>query len=220
MKFSEHWLRQHVTTDATREALTERLTAIGLEVEAVTALGETLAGIVIARIVSAEPHPKADRLRVCAVDAGLAEPLQIVCGAPNARPGLRAPLALVGANVGEITIKAAELRGIASNGMLCSSKELGLDEDATGLMELPEDAPIGAPLAEYLGLPDASIELKLTPNRADCFSVRGIAFDVAAAFGSSVTPFHPEPIPATPPLPPRHGAAAGGGADARAYRQG
>jgi len=197
MKFSEHWLRQHVAIDASREELAARLTAIGLEVEGITALGETLDGIVVARILSADPHPKADRLRVCEVDAGLAAPLQIVCGAPNARAGLLAPLALVGANVGEITIKAAELRGVASNGMLCSSKELGLDEDGAGLMELAADAPVGAPLAQYLRLPDASIELKLTPNRADCFSVRGIAFDVAAAFGSEVTPFHAEPVPAT-----------------------
>jgi len=199
MKFSEHWLRQYVSINATRDELAERLTAIGLEVEGIIALGEALDKIVVARIISTEQHPKADRLRVCEVDAGLSEPLQIVCGAPNARPGLRAPLALVGANVGEITIKAAELRGIASNGMLCSSKELGLDEDASGLMELPADAPIGTPLADYLGLPDASIELKLTPNRADCFSVRGIAFDVAAAFGSQVTPLTSEPVPAASP---------------------
>jgi len=196
MKFSEHWLRQHVSIAASREELAARLTAIGLEVEEVTALGETLDGIVVARILSAEPHPKADRLRVCEVDAGLAAPLQIVCGAPNARVGLLAPLALVGANIGEITIKAAELRGISSNGMLCSAKELGLDDDASGLMELPADAPVGTPLAEYLGLPDASIELKLTPNRADCFSVRGIAFDVAAAFGSRVNALSADPVPA------------------------
>ncbi|HLT43950.1 MAG TPA: phenylalanine--tRNA ligase subunit beta, partial [Luteimonas sp.] len=179
MKFSENWLREHVRVEADREALAATLTAIGLEVEELTALGEGLDGVVVARILACEKHPQADRLQVCKVDAGRGEPLQIVCGAPNARPGLVAPLAMVGAKLGELTIKAAKLRGVESNGMLCSAKELGVDADASGLMELPDDAPVGTPLAEYLGLPDASIELKLTPNRADCFSVRGIAFDVA-----------------------------------------
>lgn len=196
MKFSENWLRQHVRTDATRDELAATLTAIGLEVEELTSLGEGLDGVVVARIVAAEKHPDADRLQVCQVDAGQGEPLQIVCGAPNARVGLCAPLATVGTKVGEITIKAAKLRGVASNGMLCSAKELGLDTDASGLMELPGDAPVGTALADYLGLPDASIELKLTPNRADCFGVRGIAFDVAAACGSEVTAFDATPMPA------------------------
>ena len=197
MKFSENWLRQHVTTDATRAELAATLTAIGLEVEELTVLGANLEGVVVARIVSAEKHPEADRLQVCQVDAGDGGPmLQIVCGAPNARPGLVAPLATIGTQVGEFTIKAAKLRGVESNGMLCSAKELGLDADASGLLELPGDAPIGTPLADYLGLPDASIELKLTPNRADCFSVRGIAFDVAAACGSEVVPFDTTPMPA------------------------
>ena len=196
MKFSENWLRQHVPTSATRERLVEVLTAIGLEVEDVSVLGESLAGVVVARIVSADRHPEADRLQVCQVDAGGGELLQIVCGAPNARAGLVAPLAMVGAKVGELTIKAARLRGVASNGMLCSAKELGIDADASGLLELPGDAPVGAPLADYLGLPDASIEIKLTPNRADCFSLRGIAFDVAAAVGSEVAAFDASPVPA------------------------
>ncbi|KAB7764054.1 phenylalanine--tRNA ligase subunit beta [Xanthomonas maliensis] len=189
MKFSENWLRSHVPTQATRDELAATLTAIGLEVEEVTSLGDALGQVVVARIVEAVRHPEADRLQVCSVDAGQGELLQIVCGAPNARPGLVAPLALVGAQIGTLTIKAAKLRGVASNGMLCSAKELGLDSDASGLFELPDDAPVGQPLADYLGLPDASIEIKLTPNRADCFSVRGIAFDVAAAFASAVVPF-------------------------------
>ena len=196
MKFPEHWLRQHVPTDATRERLAEVLTAIGLEVEGVDVLGEALDGVVVARIVSADRHPEADRLQVCQVDAGGAAPLQIVCGAPNARPGLVAPLATIGTQVGTLTIQAAKLRGVESNGMLCSAKELGLDADASGLLELPADAPVGTPLATYLGLPDASIEIKLTPNRADCFSVRGIAFDVAAAVGSEVAAFDATPVPA------------------------
>ncbi|HYM86779.1 MAG TPA: phenylalanine--tRNA ligase subunit beta [Pseudoxanthomonas sp.] len=196
MKFSENWLRSHVPTHASRDELTATLTAIGLEVEEVTPLGESLAGVVVARIIECSKHPEADRLQVCKVDAGQGELLQIVCGAPNARPGLVAPLATVGTVVGEITIKAAKLRGVDSNGMLCSAKELGIDADASGLLELPDDAPIGAPIADYLSLPDASIEIKLTPNRADCFSVRGIAFDVAAACGSEVVAFDATPMPA------------------------
>ena len=196
MKFSESWLRQHVRIDAGRDELAATLTAIGLEVEDMTVLGASLDGVVVARIVECAKHPEADRLQVCQVDAGQGALLQIVCGAPNARPGLCAPLAMVGARVGAITIQAAKLRGVESNGMLCSAKELGLDADASGLLELPTDAPVGTPLAEYLSLPDASIELKLTPNRADCFSVRGIAFDVAAACGSTVVPLDSTPMPA------------------------
>ncbi|MDB6163858.1 MAG: phenylalanine--tRNA ligase subunit beta [Xanthomonadaceae bacterium] len=196
MKFSENWLRQHVKTTATRDELAATLTAIGLEVEDMTVIGEALDGVVVARIVECAKHPEADRLQVCQVDAGRGELLQIVCGAPNARAGLCAPLALVGAQVGEITIRAAKLRGVESNGMLCSAKELGLDIDASGLLELSADAPVGTPLADYLGLPDASIELKLTPNRADCFSVRGIAYDVAAACAGEVIPFDATPMPA------------------------
>ncbi|WP_372014659.1 phenylalanine--tRNA ligase subunit beta [Pseudoxanthomonas sp. 10H] len=196
MKFSENWLRSHVPTSASRDGLAATLTAIGLEVEDVTALGDGLAGVVVARIVEAAKHPEADRLQVCQVDAGNGSLLQIVCGAPNARPGLVAPLAMVGSSVGGIAIKAAKLRGVESNGMLCSARELGLDADASGLLELPADAPVGAQLAEYLGLPDASIEIKLTPNRADCFSVRGIAYDVAAALAGQVVPLDVAPVPA------------------------
>lgn len=196
MKFSENWLRSHVPTGASRDELSAVLTAIGLEVEEVTALGEGLDHVVVARIVEAVRHPEADRLQVCRVDAGQGELLQIVCGAPNARPGLVAPLAMVGAQIGELKIKPAKLRGVESNGMLCSAKELGLDNDASGLLELPDDAPVGHALVDYLGLPDASIEIKLTPNRADCFSLRGIAYDVAAATRSEVLDFAAEAIPA------------------------
>ncbi len=196
MKFSESWLRSHVPTHVSRDELSAVLTAIGLEVEEVTALGTGLDNVVVARIVEAERHPEADRLQICKVDAGQGELLQIVCGAPNARVGLVAPLAMVGAQIGELLIKPAKLRGVESNGMLCSAKELGLDSDASGLLELPDDASIGMSLVEYLGLPDASIEIKLTPNRADCFSVRGIAFDVAAATHSEVLPFAADAVPA------------------------
>lgn len=197
MKFSENWLRSHVRIDVSREELSRTLTDIGLEVEALTPLGEGLAHVVVARIVAAAPHPQADRLQVCMVDAGLEAPLQIVCGAPNARVGLVAPLAMVGAQVDTLAIKPATLRGVASNGMLCSAAELGLEDEADGLLELPDDAPVGRALTDYLALPDATFELKLTPNRADCFSLRGIAFDVAAACGSQVAPLDIAPVPAT-----------------------
>ena len=187
MKFPESWLREHVAVDADRDQLAATLTAIGLEVEALEEIGGRLRGVVVGEIVDCAKHPEADRLQVCRVDVGAGEPLQIVCGAPNARIGLKAPLATVGATLpGGLAITAARLRGVESAGMLCSAKELGIDADASGLLELGADAPVGCPIHELLGLPDARFELKLTPNRADCFSLRGIAFDVAAALGSRV----------------------------------
>ncbi|MFC5524967.1 phenylalanine--tRNA ligase subunit beta [Rhodanobacter ginsengisoli] len=187
MKFSENWLRELVDIKADRAALAHALTMAGLEVEELTVLGEGLDGVVVAEIVAAEKHPEADRLQVCRVDAGQGELLQIVCGAPNARVGIKVPLARVGASLpGGIAIKAARLRGVESFGMLCSAKELGVDADASGLLELPADAPVGQPLADCLGLPDASFELKLTPNRPDCLGLFGLAHDVAALFGSAV----------------------------------
>ncbi len=197
MKFSENWLRQLVDIDADREALVQRLTMAGLEVEDVQVLGAALDGVVVGEIVAAEPHPDADRLRVCRVEAGLDEPLTIVCGAPNARVGLKAPLATVGARLpGGIAIKQAKLRGVASSGMLCSGKELGVDADASGLMELPADARAGAPLVDVLGLPDAAIEVGLTPNRPDCLGMWGLARDVAAQFGGQLRIEVPEDVPA------------------------
>jgi phenylalanyl-tRNA synthetase beta chain len=187
MKFSENWLRELVTIDADRAALVHALTMSGLEVEEVTPLGERLDGVVVAEIVETAKHPEADRLQVCKVNAGQGEFLQIVCGAPNARVGIRVPLAKVGATLpGGIQIKAAKLRGVESFGMLCSAKELEIDADASGLLELPADAPVGTPLAGYLGLPDATIELKITPNRPDVLGLNGLAHDVAALFGSHV----------------------------------
>ena len=198
MKFNESWLREHVAVEADRDALCAALTAIGLEVEGVEPIGGELPGVIVAEIVEAVRHPEADRLQVCKVAIGGGEHVQIVCGAPNARAGLKAPLATVGASLpGGLTIKAAKLRGVESFGMLCSAKELGIDPDASGLLELPADAPVGTALSAYLGLPDARIELKLTPNRADCFSIRGIAFDVAAALGAQVRPFDAAPVAAT-----------------------
>jgi phenylalanyl-tRNA synthetase beta chain len=189
MKFPESWLRAHVDVPVTTAALEHRLTMIGLEVEGVDYLGQGLDGVLVAEILRCERHPEADRLQICEVAIGNAQTLQIVCGAPNARVGLKAPLATVGTSLpGGMQIKPAKLRGVESQGMLCSAKELGLDADASGLLELPSDAQVGQSIAAHLGLPEAIIELGLTPNRGDCFSVRGIAFDVAAAFGTQVKP--------------------------------
>ena len=191
MKFSENWLRELVDINVDRDALVHRLTMSGLEVEGVEPVGGSLDGVVVAEIVACEPHPNADKLRVCKVAFGR-DAAQIVCGAPNARVGLKAPLATVGAKLPNgIEIRQASLRGVDSQGMLCSAKELGIDADASGLMELPSDAPVGESLEKYLGLPDASIELKLTPNRPDCLSVHGLARDVGALFAA---PFHPPEI--------------------------
>ena len=216
MKFSENWLRELVDVQADRTQLAHALTMAGLEVEELTPLGEGLDGVVVAEIVGAEKHPEADRLQVCKVDAGQGEPLQIVCGAPNARVGIKVPLATVGATLpGGIAIKAAKLRGVESFGMLCSAKELGIDADASGLLELPADAPVGKPLADYLGLPDASIELKLTPNRPDCLGLYGLAHDVAALFGSRVKTGEQAPAPVTSQA--RRGIRLEAGKDAPRY---
>lgn len=198
MKISENWLRERVAPNVGREQLIERFDMIGHEVESADAIGAGLDGILVAQIVACAKHPEADRLQVCEVDAG-GERLQIVCGAPNARPGLKAPLATVGARVGELTIKPAKLRGVESFGMLCSAKELGLDADASGLLELPADAPVGRALADYLGLPDTVFDLGLTPNRADCLSVEGVARDVAAAFALPLAPLDVAPVAAQSP---------------------
>ncbi|MBL8300268.1 MAG: phenylalanine--tRNA ligase subunit beta [Rhodanobacteraceae bacterium] len=185
MKFSENWLRSLVNPAADRAELCHRLTMAGLEVEGVEALGEGLAGVLVGEIIACDKHPNADKLRVCSVAIGAGQSLQIVCGAANARLGLKAPVATIGAQLPNgLVIKQAALRGVDSFGMLCSAKELDLDADASGLMELPPDAPVGTALAAYLELPDASIELKMTPNRPDCLGLRGLAYDVAALFGA------------------------------------
>ncbi len=159
----------------------------GLEIESRQSLTPNFSGVVVARVMSISAHPGADRLRVCQVDAGTGELLQIVCGASNVTVDSRVPCAMVGGSVGELTIKAANLRGIASNGMLCSAKELGLSDDAAGLLILPSDAPIGMDVAQYLDLDDIVTTLKLTPNRGDCLSMAGIAREVSALTGAPVT---------------------------------
>ncbi|TAH45003.1 MAG: phenylalanine--tRNA ligase subunit beta [Gammaproteobacteria bacterium] len=196
MKFSENWLRELVEIPVGLDDLAHRLTMSGLEVESIERLGTQLDGIVVAEILAAERHPDADKLKVCRVFAG-GETLQIVCGAPNARVGLKAPLAMVGSTVGTITIKPAKLRGIESNGMLCSGKELGLDADFDGLFELASDAVVGQSLADHLGLPDAEIEIGLTPNRSDCLGMHGLAREVSAQLGSRLQLKDPPVITAT-----------------------
>ncbi len=186
MKFNVNWLAEILQQPLDAEQLAEQLTAAGLEVDTVTAAAEQFSGVVVARIVACEQHPDADRLQVCKVDYGQPESVQIVCGAANAKPGLIAPLAVVGAILpGNFKIKPAKLRGIESQGMLCSGKELGLDEDGSGLMALAEDAPIGENLRDWLQLDDTVIEIDLTPNRADCLSLRGLAREVAALNGKA-----------------------------------
>ncbi|MGC8519684.1 MAG: phenylalanine--tRNA ligase subunit beta [Steroidobacteraceae bacterium] len=184
MKVPYAWLTEWIDVPWDAAALGERLTMAGLELEAITPAAEPFCGVVVGEILSAEKHPQADKLRICRVATGQGEPLQIVCGAPNARAGLKSALALIGAVLpGGVKIKAAKLRGSESAGMLCSPKELGLAEDSDGILELPADAPIGAPLREYLQLDDSTLDLNVTPNRGDALSVLGIARDVAALLG-------------------------------------
>jgi phenylalanyl-tRNA synthetase beta chain len=187
MKFSERWLRTLVDPPLDTAGLCDRLTMAGLEVEEAVPAAPAFSGVVVARIDAVAPHPNADRLRVCTVDAGKGSPLQIVCGAPNAAAGMKVPCALVGAVLpGGFTIKAATMRGVESSGMLCSAKELGIADDASGLLPLPDDAVVGADLRDALALDDTLITLKLTPNRADCLSIHGIARDVAAITGAAL----------------------------------
>ncbi len=180
MKFSEQWLGEWLGAEVDSEHLLERLTMSGLEVDGVEPAAAEFSGVVVARVLKVEPHPDADKLRVCSVDCNDSEPLQIVCGASNVRQDLFVPLAKIGARLpGDFKIKKSKLRGIESFGMLCSEKELGLADDAEGLMELPSDFTIGEDIRTALKLEDNIIELSLTPNRGDCFSVSGIARDVA-----------------------------------------
>ncbi|MBV8063006.1 MAG: phenylalanine--tRNA ligase subunit beta [Nevskia sp.] len=183
MKIPESWLREWVNPAVSATALAEKLNLAGLECEAEPLSADPPRGVVVARIVKAEPHPQADRLRVCEVDAGASETLSIVCGAANARAGLLVPAALPGAVLpGGKRIEAAVLRGIASAGMLCSAVELGLAEKSEGLLELDPDAYPGTPIEKHLGLDDRLLSLELTPNRGDCLSIAGLAREVAALY--------------------------------------
>ncbi len=180
MKISETWLRTYVNPELSTEELVAQITMAGLEVDSVEPVAAQFSGVVVGEVLETEQHPDADKLRVCKVNVGEAEPLQIVCGAANVRAGLKIPASVIGAVLpGDFKIKKSKLRGVESFGMLCSAKELGLVAEAEGLMELPADAPVGMDIREYLQLNDNSIEVDLTPNRADCLSVEGVAREVA-----------------------------------------
>ena len=196
MKFSEQWLRGWVNPQVDRDELVARLSMAGLEVDSVTPAAGEFSGVVVGEVLSTEQHPDADKLRVCQVSNGV-ETFQVVCGAPNVRPGLKIPFAMIGAQLpGDFKIKKAKLRGVESNGMLCSQAELQVGEGNDGLMELPSDAPVGEDIRVYLDLEDASIEVDLTPNRGDCLSLAGLAREVGALYAAEVTRPVVTPVPA------------------------
>ncbi|MBV4504033.1 phenylalanine--tRNA ligase subunit beta [Pseudomonas sp. BW13M1] len=198
MKFSEQWLRGWVNPQVSRDELVARLSMAGLEVDSVTPAAGQFSGIVVGEILTTEQHPDADKLRVCQVSNG-AETFQVVCGAPNARPGIKIPFAMIGAELpGDFKIKKAKLRGVESFGMLCSASELQISEENDGLLELAADAPVGEDIRKYLNLDDASIEIGLTPNRGDCLSLAGLARDVSALYDVPVS------RPVVPAVPAAH----------------
>ncbi len=197
MKFGERWLREWVDLPLDSEGLQAQLSMLGLEVDYTEPAAPAFEGVVVGAVVKVEPHPNADKLRVCQVSDGEAS-YDVVCGAPNVTAGMRAPFARPGATLpGGIAIKRTRLRGVDSEGMLCSEKELGLSEHAAGIMELAADAPPGEALAGHLGLDDTIIDIDLTPNRGDCLSIRGVARDLAARNRTLVIARAIEPVPAT-----------------------
>ena len=196
MKFTFDWLQEHLDTDATLECVVATLTRIGLEVEGVDDAGAALAPFRVARVLTADPHPQADRLQVLTVDAGNG-PLQVVCGAPNARAGMTGVFGPPGAVVpgSGFELKVASIRGVESSGMMCSARELEIGEGHDGIVELPDDAPVGMSYSDYAGLTDPVIDVAVTPNRQDCMGVRGIARDLAAAGLGTLKPLDTAPTP-------------------------
>lgn len=191
MKFSLSWLREHLDTDASAEAIAERMTAIGLEVEQLSNPAEALAPFTVAKVLTAARHPQADKLQVLTVDAGEG-PVQVVCGASNARAGMLGVFGPPGAYVpgSDMTLKVAAIRGVESHGMLCSVRELQLGDEHDGIIELPGDAPVGGAFVDYAELNDPVFDVAITPDRADCMGVRGIARDLAAASVGTLKPLH------------------------------
>lgn len=180
MKISENWLRTWVNPAIDSDTLSDQLTMLGLEVDELALVAKPFTGVVVGEVLTVEQHPDADRLRVTTVNIGSGEPLQIVCGAPNVRAGMKAPVATIGAILpGDFKIKKGKLRGVESQGMLCGASEIDLEDKIDGLLELPDDAPVGVNIREYLKLDDNVIDISITPNRGDCFSIRGIAREVA-----------------------------------------
>ncbi len=198
MKFTVSWLKEHLDTQAGVDALVERLTMVGLEVEKVTDRAEGLETFVVGHVLDAAPHPNADKLQVCRVDNG-SEEVEVVCGAPNARTGMKGVFAASGSHIPGtgITLKPTEIRGVTSNGMLLSEREMGLSDDHEGIVELPDKSPIGASAVSVMGLDDPIIEIAITPNRGDCLGVRGIARDLAASGIGSLKPLTNGPLPGT-----------------------
>jgi phenylalanyl-tRNA synthetase beta chain len=203
MKFTLSWLKEHLETDADLSAIVEALTAVGLEVEGVENAAEKLAPFLVAEVLTAAPHPQADKLQVLTVDAGTGEAIQVVCGAPNARAGLKGVFGAPGAYVpgSDLTLKVAAIRGVESRGMMCSVRELELGDAHEGIIELPADAPVGAAYALWAGLDDPVIEVSVTPNRQDAMGVHGIARDLAAAGLGTLKPIEVPQMPGTFPCP-------------------
>lgn len=198
MKISENWLRTWVNPKITTEELISTLTMAGLEVDGVEAMGAELSGVLVGKIESAEPHPEADKLQVCHVNVGEVENLQIICGAPNARQGLKVAVATIGCTLpGDFKIKKAKLRGVHSFGMLCSGKELQISEDHEGILELADDAIIGSLLIDSLALKDNTIDIDLTPNRGDCLGIKGVATEVGVLTQTTVNPVEIKPASVT-----------------------
>ncbi|MDB5687683.1 MAG: phenylalanine--tRNA ligase subunit beta, partial [Rhizorhabdus sp.] len=199
MKFTLSWLKEHLETEASLDAILIGLTKVGLEVEGVDNPAEKLGAFRIAKVLSAERHPQADKLQVLSVDVGGGEPLQVVCGAPNARAGMLGVLGQPGDYVPglDVTLKISAIRGVESRGMMCSMRELELSDAHEGIIDLPADAPVGAVYADYAGLNDPVIDVAITPNRQDCMGVRGIARDLAAAGLGTLKPLHPPVIKAS-----------------------
>src|SRR5919112_3331318 len=203
MKFSLEWLKQHLDTAASAQEIADKLTAIGLEVEGLSNPAEALTPFRVARVLTAEKHPQADKLQVLTVDAGTGEQIQVVCGAPNARAGMLGVFGPPGAHIpgSDMTLKVAAIRGVESRGMMCSARELELGEDHSGIIELPEDAPVGASFTDYAGLADPLFDVNVTPNRQDCMGVRGIARDLAAAEMGTLKPLAVPQIEGAFPCP-------------------
>ncbi len=203
MKFTIDWLKDHLETDASVEQIVDTLTMTGTEVESVEDKAKRLEDFTICEVISAEKHPNADRLRVCLVNTGSGDPVKVVCGAPNARAGMKGVFAAAGTYIPgtDFTLQKGVIRGEESNGMLCSERELELSDDHDGIIELPQDAPVGERFVDYAGIDDVLIEVEITPNRGDCVGVYGIARELAAAGLGTLKEQKAPPVPSSAPSP-------------------